>query len=616
MKLDLISRVSLWGKEASYLISEFNFLFTVITPFLFMLIFVFLYSYMPKFHWVINGLQQINQWLTNYNIGVVDALRKYPAYTLGGIDMFSNILGIFWSISLTVYFFAYRERKSIAISSNVTAGNIDFLIGLGLILFNTLYGKAFAIPFDKNNMNGFYSDPHNYVRLLIWSTLTLISIFYGINIIRKMINSIDIRNLLSASLSNINVVINQMMILNKKSIIRKSLFKYLTSSIETYYQTLIVCVEKNMMEVYNDSFKSLERLSVLINQGVTQEMLDFLDTRLYEKVPAQLLNEASPTDYVSLHKSLLTQHVALIKSLHDNNRHAEIPRCINGFFSLEPSDQFPGLKKDFHTILHQLIMYLDSNKSVLFRTGIEQLEDFCERELLQDSKRIGGLVIYKHLLLNAVEEGDTNLISYLVYSMKRLIKRGSRTTSSASWTRGLQSQRRNSTYIEEAIIFLILQVLLKSIELSKYPVTGFLIKYLITNHSKENILKDTFNLFVEKNGEDQFLSKAKLNSQNYSDIDVEAVFNEETIKYCMQKMAIIIYTQQLYAIENSLPGSDKVGSKIDLTIVDSSEVKESYLKYLIAKIQNAGDKFGLISLKKTKEYFNIAEEEEKVGSEV
>ncbi|MED3685610.1 hypothetical protein COE61_08160 [Bacillus thuringiensis] len=212
-------------------------------------------------------------------------------------------------------------------------------------------------------------------------------------------------------------------------------------------------------------------------------MLVFLDARLHEKVPAQLLNEALQNDYVSLHKSLLTHRVALIKSLNANTCHAEIPKCIDVFFSLEPTDQLPDLKKDFHTNLHQLIFYLDSNKSMLFRTGIEQIEKFCERELLQDLQRIGELVIYRHLSLNAIEEGNTNLISYLVYSMKiEVVER-----PVASWTRKLQSKRRNSTYVEEAIIFLVLQVFLKSIELSGYTATWFVIKYLITNHSKGDI---------------------------------------------------------------------------------------------------------------------------------
>jgi hypothetical protein len=151
-------------------------------------------------------------------------------------------------------------------------------------------------------------------------------------------------------------------------------------------------------------------------------------------------------------------------------------------------------------------------------------------------------------------------------------------TSSASWISGLQSHRGNNSHIEKAILYLILQVLLKSVELSKYPVTGFLIKYLITNHCKASILKDTFQLFVDNKGEDQFLSDNKLNTRKYSDIKVEAVFNEETIEYCMQKMAIIIYTQQVYSIQNSLPGSNNAGEKIDLALVQSPKVNEKYLK--------------------------------------
>ncbi|MGE7601300.1 hypothetical protein ACQKL5_02230 [Peribacillus sp. NPDC097675] len=525
--------------------------------------------------------------------------------------MVSNLLAIFWSISLTIYFFVYRERKTISISSNLASGNISFILGLAYILFNIVFGKAVSIPFTGGDLENFYKDPNNFVRLLIWSLLTLASIFYGMNTIRKMISSIDIRNLLANSILNVNLVINQFMLLNGKYRINKGLYKYMTASIETFYQTLIVCIDKNMMEVYSDSFNSLKKLATLYNQGVTNEMMDYLGPKLKMNVPAHSLYEASHLDHVNLHKSFLVHHVSLIKSLHDNNRHAEIPDCIDVLFTLEPSDQFKELKKDFYTILHELIIYLDSKETVLFRTGIEKLEKFCSRELTQDPSYIGGLRIYKHLLINAVEQDQLNLISSLVYSMKRLIKKEPRIEISSAWAIrvSIQQETEKDTTIEKAIIYLVLQVLLKSIELSKYPITGFLIKYLITNHGEGKILKDIFNMFEINGGRDVFLIKAKLSGNTFSDIEVEFTFNEDTIEYCMQKMAIIIYTQQKFAKANSLPGSSNHGELIDISLVSSPNIKENFLIYLVGKIKKAEDKFGLVSLENTKEYFNIQDKE-------
>lgn len=615
--LKFISTISIWRKEVIYVAGKYNFYATMISPLIFIGLFYFLYLTIPNSSSILYSLQYINEWLMRIDLNIVKAIKKYPSYTIGVIDVASNVLAIFWSISLTIYFFAYRERKSVAISSNLASGNMGFIVGLALILFDTIYGKVFVIPFNKEHIQNFYSDPQNFVRLSIWVCITFISIFYGVNTLRKMLNSIDIRTLLKHSMSNINTAIIQVMILNKGFKFRKGLYEYLNASVETYYQTLIVCVEKNMMEVYNESFKSLEKLSSLFVEGITQEMMDYLGEHTQINIPSQLLYQASKEDYKSLHKSLLIQHVALIKSLHDHNRHSEISRCINIFFTFEPSDQFEDLKKEFHTILHELIIYLDSDEPVLFRTGLDFLEQFCSREIAQNVSRIGGLRIYKHLLLNAVEQGDINLLSHLAYSMKRLINKGEKDKSGVqvSWATGVHIQIDNgeNANIERAIIYLILQSILKSIELSKYPVTGFLVKYLITNYCEGSILKNTFELLRNNEGEDIYLSRTKLDGYYFSELDVDFVFNEDTIEYCMQKMALIIYTQQAFALENSLPGSSKMGQKIDIRFVSTPSIKLEYLNYLEKKIGKAQDKFGLLSLDKMKEYLNgpMSEEEKK-----
>ncbi|WDM33685.1 hypothetical protein J8N01_25955 [Priestia megaterium] len=628
--LKLISKISILVKEIVYLVGRLNFQVTIISPFLFLLLFILLYNIVPNSLFIVHKMKQFNELLINMGINISTSIKSHPSYTIGLIDVASNVLAIFWSISLTIYFFAYRERKSVSISSNLASGNIGFIIGLALILFNTIYGKAFAIPFNKEEAGTFYDSSRNIVRLIVWGGITATSIWYGINTLRKMLNSIDIRTLIEHSMSNINTVIIQTMIINKGFKFRRGLYEYLNASIETYYQTLIVCVEKNMMEVYNESFKSLEKLALLFSKGVTNEMLEYLQHDLHIKVPANLLYDASNENYIRLHKSLLIQHMALVKVLHDNNRQSEISKCINIFFEFEPSDnfegpEFEGLKNDFHTILHQLIMYLDSEEPVLFRTGLDGLEKFCERELTKQKPNIGGIRVYKHLILNAVEQGDTKLIGHLVYSMKRLVdskNRGTSTQTSVAWGRIVNlvhMDSSNSINIEKVVIYLILQSVLKSVELSKYAVTGFLVKYLITNHCKGSILKETFNLLIINNGKDIFLSKYVLRRKgyNYSDIDVNFAFNEDTIEYCIQKMAIIIYTQQVFAKNNSLPGTSNMGQKIDISIVSSSNptMTPEYLKYLEEKITKAKDKFGLVSLKMMKQYFGIPEEDEEVEGE-
>lgn len=56
-------------------------------------------------------LQHINEWFMQINLNVVKAIKKYPSYTIGVIDVASNVLAIFWSISLTIYFLLIEREN-------------------------------------------------------------------------------------------------------------------------------------------------------------------------------------------------------------------------------------------------------------------------------------------------------------------------------------------------------------------------------------------------------------------------------------------------------------------------------------------------------------------------
>jgi len=136
-------------------------------------------------------------------------------------------------------------------------------------------------------------------------------------------------------------------------------------------------------------------------------------------------------------------------------------------------------------------------------------------------------------------------------------------------------------------IFILLQSLLKSIELTHYKSTGFLIKFLITSYDSDTFNK-VFNDFYSSPYENRYLLKKDL----YKDIDEDFHMNENVKDYVLLKLFILVYAQQKYVIKNSVDFWEFPTELLDISLVSD----RNYLDYMFKKLERAKKEYGLMFL--------------------
>ncbi|WP_258832405.1 hypothetical protein [Peribacillus frigoritolerans] len=142
-----------------------------------------------------------------------------------------------------------------------------------------------------------------------------------------------------------------------------------------------------------------------------------------------------------------------------------------------------------------------------------------------------------------------------------------------------QNDERIENDYEEMVIYLILQTILKTIETTSYPSTGFLIKFIVTNFNSEMLIRTYKNFISQPQG------NPYENGENTTLIMEKFDFNEQTIHYCLKKLVILLYGQQIF-IDESKVEFDHLpqGKYINIPYLKNKELDYFYNK--ISKVQN------------------------------
>src|SRR5699024_2680799 len=111
-----------------------------------------------------------------------DAIKEYVIELLGvkignndrrimmnTINAGTNFIGLFISVSLTIYFFTYRQRRTLSISSTNIAMKSK-VIPYFIILICILYGKTLFIEIDQTNALIVLSNKQ-YIKISIFAVL-------------------------------------------------------------------------------------------------------------------------------------------------------------------------------------------------------------------------------------------------------------------------------------------------------------------------------------------------------------------------------------------------------------------------------------------------------------
>lgn len=589
---NIITYTSKTAKFVEHSISEINknySVFSITSIFIFIFVIITSFYSIPSLSFSTQIITHLVNSFPN-NVKIIQYLMDHNETLMTIIKVINGSVGLLFSISLTLFYFTYRQRKTISISSSNIIQTSFLILSLTLITFT--YGQLVIAYSNGLLINNLFQD----IRILIWIILLFLTIKYNISyLISSMLKSINNDYLINRALSNTSFYIS-LLKYDYDNKTNHTLFINLNNSIESIYQTLNTYVNDKIGSDYRKYQKSLQEvlLSIMYGDNPKQEnKINHLD-HLYAS------SKDLATDFF---ETILENQVYLIKNLYDNDKDSEAIESIEDFFGLlNPPRNKPSLFKVYLRYTRLLISITNSN--TLIKPMLNKTSNFS-----RENRDINvGPFLLKELLLKSAEDNDVLMVSKISYSLLNTFKKDEKKTSD-NFTDGenieylVKIERSISTNIGndefiKPILFLLLQSLLKSIEQSSYASTGFLIKMLVTQLFREEYriyIEETLYEFIQSSNMENPYIKEYYTSENEMLMDPD--FNKETLKYCTYKLFILLYTQQIYAFKNKLPGQEEANENYHsfIPIVDSLKDCE-YLDYLFIKIDKSKNEFGLVSI--------------------
>jgi hypothetical protein len=518
--------------------------------------------------------------------------------TLSILSLGPKILPFQLTATLTLFYFIYREQRSVSISNVLNRKNLILWFVISSILtlafgahLSKVINQDILQLISDSETNGtkaiitlIYSS-NNIGRLFLWALLFLASFLTGVRMIIQTINNLSIKNMLGDTLPHIKKQIRYL----KFAVIyshRKQIFDNLTSSIESLHQLLFISIEKNMDGVFRKSNKEWE--AILADLLQSPRFIGFDNTVIIEYL---LKHEGEETE--KLYTSILKNKVSLIMVLLKNHKIEEAQESIKVFFQLNTSEI--KLRFIFLNVLQELALLIYSNDSIGMKPILDGVEALAQDDGGVDQNGIN--LIYKCLLIKAIEKNDVKMLSSVSYSMFKCVDHFDDKNLTANPTltmlqlrNGISvapKQKERTGQFVKCIIFILLQAKLKSIELSHYACTGFLIKFIVTAF-RSSLLAETFFTFNQHKFQNNPYLKQR---EQLAKMNVSFTFNTKTMEYCHKKMTILLLAQQLYVVKEKIDFGEVPKSYIDVR-----HLKCNYQDYLFKKIELAKSKYGLLFL--------------------
>jgi len=495
----------------------------------------------------------------------------------------TKFLSVVFSVILTLFIFSHREQRAIAPSSTYRFyKNYIFLFFLSLLMITMPYGFHLSLIY-KSSLHTQYSELGITItyfgRFVTWIILFLFSIVLIGYTIVSLFRTININWLLPVTIQQVrSTLINLEVVLDNRWFRKTRINEYneLNFNIESVYQMLEYAAENNMSKDYYDNIEKLrETFSIL-----KKEHFYYKSSSVY----ASFYNR-DQEEFRSFHRSVLKNTLSLATALYKNNKFNKGQKALDLLFSLYSDKIPPVLRHDYIASIYELIQLTDLKNGAKVRAILNGLETM---------KTEYTLILYQALILRIISENNIQLLTSVVYSMKKNIDRNIKPNNGGIPRIELIINKALKRKYKLLNIGILLQCMVKSIELSHYACTGFLIKFLVTNFSGK-LVKEAFNALLN-NG--MVFGTIYPNMGENVHLDIDYYFNEKTYDYCLKKLCILLYGQQRYAVRNGLSFIEEFHKEsYEYIDIGSAFVECDYKEYIFTKVLSAGKKYGFLYLK-------------------
>jgi hypothetical protein len=538
-------------------------------------------------------------------------------FTLNVLNAVITSIKYIAPLSLPFYYFTYREQKTLADSSvNSKSTTGYFLLFLIFSMAALSYSINLREEFTKEEvpllreslkLTGIFAED-----LALIAIYTFLGVIFFLKTTTDLLGNISLSNLLSKKINE--VYFNYYLVSFGKLFFIKDYYRYLSNKVETVYQSLYIAAGKNLGDIYGDSFKKWGKVLDYMLIEYRLGSFDSTTKHLY------LLNKYK-ADHLKLYKTILKNHKNLIIHLVDLHKIEDSKDAIHKFLDWIPSptqlgenqevdDYYNRFLSTYYVTLYELLIYLYDNKNIGVYPVLEKIKN--ESETIEAVEKEGIIRNLQALLIKAVENDDVKMLSTYSYYLINLyngtnsrpvkktkykveiddetfefeVKENDDINKEQSHAQ-LAALEDNNDELFLGSVFLLLQALLKSIELTNYKSTGFLVKFMITSFNSD-VFNTVFTNFYKSPYENKYIPKRKY----YKDIDDNFHFNENVKEYLLVKLFILLYAQQKYVLNNNVNFWEVPTKLLDSTLIS----KSNYLQYMFSKLDNAKHEYGLLFL--------------------
>lgn len=556
------------------------------------------------------GLSNFILWLQHNYLLLASPVK------LGCIDSFEFIHSVIYPLTkslisinlffavpfvITLFYFYFRQQRNVSESYLVhnDLSLLKLLFGFILLELMITYGNIFGQNGGNGSSSILYGNLLCLTGLLVWITCFVQFVF----------NMLKADSLIEKSNKEIKRLENIISILSlfryKKT---EKLFNYdlilreLNWKFEVFYQEIFYIVDKNLNITYKKA--SIYLIENLIH---LQALSDEISESRYS------------SEYLELYKNILKNHKRLFALLHEKDRGIEEHDILFSMFdfypgilaSIEDDQQFGQVVDEFYCQFWSIALDLSENNRSEFLKFINELMNKVKYP--QEKRNI--CVVLKSLMVKAVEKENLSFLTELCYLQMKFVNHlssdlqkqqlctdtiGNVSIELKNVANAMQKKRKDlkktSKYYQGILTFSLIQAGVKTIELSQYTLTGFLVKYIVTNFNYEEISNAICNVLDKKIYQDEKLNSLELTKL----LNVYFSINPKTAVYCMKKLILLIQAQQEFQYNNN-------NSIISFNILNEYSGDEFYkndnftVMYCIEKILSVSDKYGLLALESTRD---------------
>ncbi|NEU29925.1 hypothetical protein GN156_03930 [bacterium LRH843] len=516
------------------------------------------------------------------------------------IPFFNQTLLFILPVSAAFFYFTYREQTSISSRrQNGFSLFIFILITVCFLLTGHLLNFFLSAQMSLNT-----SYHKSFLNLFIlWIIMLLFSLYFLIKIVNYSLTSINTSKLLLTNRKKFTQYL-EILYHTKKPKHNDVFFKLIIDSMETTFQGLSYSLSNGLSSVFDRHFKSW-------GSSLNKLMEETPNNHKSDKIFIKRLIDIDTNQANKFYELLIRNQGVLISQLNENQKYNELNTAIKTFEQLEPTS-VPELYKQFFLGLEEFCINIYSKDDFPFETLLESLRNLSfslpSTTSPKDLNILGTTLIHQTLIKMSVERNHMKSLASISDSISKLSNKApvfleskSKVESTMQIQSFLQNQLNSQIMVQgkDITLFVLVQGLLKSVEIGAYSSTGFLIKRITTNFSGKEI-NDVAHNFLNHSGDFSSFYSSKIKSEgsdsllSLSDLDTNFHFNEQSFKYCLQKMFLLIFLQEKFIIENNLVFTEF--HKKDKEFLDINLFDSYYVQYVIKKVKHAGDRYGLLSV--------------------